>query len=262
MHKRRIVYGVALLSIAFFITGNSNIKFEDSCAINANSSIEVQQEKLLSKQEPKMQKSETRLWSKLKDMTANDEVIVTTSNVMTSNLTTTMTMTSSITTSTTTTTDVAISIFEDEETTIKDEIVVAEIPSECIIIHDNTIEIVHARANQYNVDSYDVVQDTDLCDNSNAIYMFGHNNKSFAILDTVSLDESITLVNDGIPVEYTVERSELGILAENGEDVNLLTDGFNIRYQGYESQKLILITCATGYPSNYRWIVIANRQEE
>ena len=126
-----------------------------------------------------------------------------------------------------------------------------------LIIGDHVIDVVRAKADQQNVDAYDVVQDNDFLSGVNKTYLFGHNNRSFRILDTVNVGDRITLVNEGNYRDYVVQRSELGTIDDLNEDIILFSDNSIIVKREYDVDTIILITCATGYARNYRWVVIA-----
>ena len=111
--------------------------------------------------------------------------------------------------------------------------------------------------NQDMVNTYDVVQDTGLIENTNNTILFGHNNRSFSILEEVNCGEIITLNNFGVEKSYQVEKSELGILSDDETDILTINDGNFVIYQDYVFHALILITCANNYNWNYRWIIVA-----
>lgn len=131
------------------------------------------------------------------------------------------------------------------------------IKSDYIELNKKRIPLAYGEANQQMVDKYDVVQDTGLIENTSNIFMFGHNNRSFGMLDLVNVGDVIKLDNNGVTNKFQVERNELGILTPSETDIAFLSDGENVVYKDYGYKALVLITCATGYARNYRRVVIA-----
>lgn len=131
------------------------------------------------------------------------------------------------------------------------------IPDDSIVIRGNIIPIVYGKADQYTVDTYDVVQDTGLIKGTNNTILFGHNTGSFSILNSLYVGDTIVLDNYGEAKTYVVQRSELAICNEDQTDANFLSDGIGSIYNDYGYPALVLVTCATGYAWNYRWVVIA-----
>lgn len=129
--------------------------------------------------------------------------------------------------------------------------------SDYIVIKGQTIPISYGKATQGMVDANEVVQDTGLIEGTNNTFLFGHNDRSFSILDTVNCGETITINNYGVTKNYQVERSELAILTDDETDIVMFNDGGNVVYRDYGFPALVLITCAGGYGWNYRWIIIA-----
>lgn len=133
--------------------------------------------------------------------------------------------------------------------------------SDYIVIKGNTIPIAYGAATQDMVDTYDVVQDTGLIEDTNNTFLFGHNDLSFSILDTVNCGETITVNNYGVTKNYQVERSELAILTDDETDIIMFSDGNNVVYRDYGFPALVLITCARGYDWNYRWVIVAREMD-
>ena len=131
------------------------------------------------------------------------------------------------------------------------------IPDDSLVIHDNAIPLVYGYVTQDMVDAYDVVQDTGLITGSDNTILLGHSNRSFIVLDSVEVGETIILNNYGDTKYYEVQRSELAILNQEGTDVQFLSDGIIAIRHDYGYPALVLVTCANGYAWNYRWIVIA-----
>ena len=107
------------------------------------------------------------------------------------------------------------------------------------------------------VDKYDVVEDTGFTKNTSNIFIFGHNTRSFGMLDLVNVGDVIKLDNNGTTCKFEVERNEIGILTPKETDIEFLSDGENVVLKDYGYKTLILITCAKGYEWNYRRVVIA-----
>lgn len=128
---------------------------------------------------------------------------------------------------------------------------------DAIIIKDESIPITYGPATQENVDTYDVVQDTEYFSSSNETVLFGHVNKSFEILDSVCVGERIVLRNHGYEKGYIVERSELATLSPNGKNILFLTDNEKILYKDFDNETIILVTCTKDYVWERRWVVIA-----
>lgn len=133
--------------------------------------------------------------------------------------------------------------------------------SDYIVIKGNSIPIAYGVATQDMVDTYDVVQDTGLIEDTNNTFLFGHNDWSFSILDTVNCGETITINNYGVTKNYQVERSELAILTDDETDIIMFSDGNNVVYRDYGFPALVLITCARGYDWNYRWVIVAREMD-
>lgn len=197
----------------------------------------------------------------------------TTTSQLTTMRTTTMTITSTIATTTTTTAtttaEETTAVFvEDQPVEEIDEIIENPEPIEFnyeeiwngIIIHNHVIQTVLCPAFQANVDAYDVIQDIDYLSTEHNISLFGHNTGSFSILESVSVNDTLILVNDGIPSYYEVRRSELGQV--NSEDTDIFScwygDSIFLADTGFE-ETLRLITCSSDHDLSYRWVVIAEK---
>lgn len=128
-------------------------------------------------------------------------------------------------------------------------------PDNCLIINDKIISIVIDEPTQKNVDRYDVVQDNSYFSTDNDIFCFGHNTRSFKILNKVKVDSTITLINDGISQDYIVLRSELGYTNNAETDIISCDDQQLLVSHDYECETLRLITCASKFGRNYRWVV-------
>lgn len=240
---------------------------ENAQIIDSAQDVITQSEKLdNSKKAEKAQKTEeTKKVKKAEKVetstTAENEKIQTTSLSATTVSTTseeTSIITDELTTDTTILTEEMITenecelIYETQE-----EINNNYVDSDFIIIKGNVIPIAYGVATQDMVNTYDVVQDTGLIENTNNTILFGHNNRSFSILEEVNCGEIITLNNFGVEKSYQVEKSELGILSDDETDIVTINDGNFVIYQDYGFHALILITCANNYNWNYRWIIVA-----
>jgi len=153
--------------------------------------------------------------------------------------------------------------FEVEETW-EDEILPEETiidysncPYNCLIINGNPIEVVIDEPNQDNVNCYDVVQDSWWFSNSRDIFFFGHSYGSFSILNSINLDDTITLINYGIPHEYVVFRSDLGYVTDDNLDIISNDDGQYLVSTSYNYETIRLITCASALGSGWRYVITA-----
>lgn len=130
--------------------------------------------------------------------------------------------------------------------------------NDAIIIKDECIAIAYGPATQINVDSNDVLQDTELFSSSNVTYFFGHNFRSFGILNEVEVGEIITVRNYGEEVSYKVDISGEGELVNGGMDIKLFDSGQYVVNNQYEKESIVLITCASVFRPNDRWVIIAS----
>lgn len=131
------------------------------------------------------------------------------------------------------------------------------IKSDYIEFNEKRIPLAYGDATQQMVDKYDVVEDTGFTKNTSNIFIFGHNTRSFGMLDLVNVGDVIKLDNNGTTCKFEVERNEIGILTPKETDIEFLSDGENVVLKDYGYKTLILITCAKGYEWNYRRVVIA-----
>lgn len=129
--------------------------------------------------------------------------------------------------------------------------------NDAIIIKDECIAIAYGPATQTNVDSNDVLQDTELFSSSNVTYFFGHNFRSFGVLEEVEVGEIITVRNYGEEVSYKVDISGKGELVNGGMDIKLFDSGQYVVSNRYDKESIVLITCASVLRPNDRWVVIA-----
>lgn len=131
-----------------------------------------------------------------------------------------------------------------------------------IIINNQVIETVICPSYQENIDAYDVVQDVDYLSKENDIVLIGHNYRSFAIIETIAVGDTVILVNYGVPYYYEVHRSELSYLNYDRTDIFSCEQGDSL-FQGdfgFENT-LRLITCSSDNRPGYQWIVVAERIE-
>lgn len=157
-----------------------------------------------------------------------------------------------------------VELMNQENETKEDEILPEETiidysncPYNCLIINGNPIEVVIDEPNQDNVNCYDVVQDSWWFSNSRDIFFFGHSYGSFSILNSINLDDTITLINYGIPHEYVVFRSDLGYVTDDNLDIISNDDGQYLVSTSYNYETIRLITCASALGSGWRYVITA-----
>ena len=186
------------------------------------------------------------------------EIIVPTVNIVST--TTTMTTITDITTVATTTATPIVT------TEVICDDVATEVPilDNCLYIRDEVIHLSLTDACQQAVDDYDVVYPTGFVCKENTdeeyvahdIYpntvLFGHSYKSFAILNSLCVGETLKLTVNSSQT-YEIQRSEEAYLNDLNTSVIFYSDDTDVLYHDYGYKALILLTCS----ENGRWVIVA-----
>lgn len=169
---------------------------------------------------------------------------------------TTTTETSAITVSTTTQTDITTTVAI--STTVSATTVnTIDIPKDSLLIKENTILLTYGLPDQDMVDNSEAVYDTGLHSNEYNTVIFGHAYKSFTILDSVEVGETIVMNYHGFTKSYEVTRSERATISQDQTEICFISDGKEVVETDYGYHGLVLVTCDKEDEENYRWIVVA-----
>lgn len=188
----------------------------------------------------------------------NENVDITTNNELKKieNHTTTATNSSAMTVSTTTQTDITttVAISTTVSATTVNNI---DIPNDSLLIKENTIFLTYGIPNQDLVDNSEAVYDTGEHSNEYNTVIFGHAYKSFTILDSVEVGETIFMNYHGFTKSYEVTRSERATISQNETEIRFVSDNEEVVKTNYGYHGLVLVTCDKQDDVNYRWIVVA-----
>lgn len=191
-------------------------------------------------------------------MQNNNENINITTNYESKNFVdhTTTTENSAMTVSTTTQTDITttVAISTTVSATTVNNI---DIPKDSLLIKDNAILLTYGLPDQDMVDNSEAVYDTGKHSNEYNTVIFGHAYKSFTILDSVEVGETIVMNYHGFVKSYEVTRSERATINHDETEIKFISDGKEVVGTDYGYHGLVLVTCDKEDDENYRWIVVA-----
>ena len=129
----------------------------------------------------------------------------------------------------------------------------------CIFFAGRVIPFVRCKPTQGNVNAYDIVEDTNVFSTKYNKFFFGHNTRSFKYLYDVNVGNEIFLKEGRKICKYVVFRAEYAELNTDASDAFSCEDGISLVETCFGTETIRLFTCAKGYPSYYRWIIIAEK---
>lgn len=201
--------------------------------------------------------------------------IVTTTSSTTSTSTTTLLTSKIITTSTTTITSTTTTVTQliiTTKTITEPVVTIKEIPTkfelyDALLIRDRVIPLTFAEMRQSIIDNCEVLYPTGYVFNVNTdheyieepknVYpntiLFGHNYKSFSILNSLTVGETFDIDVHGQRTTYEIQRSEDAYLNDAWTKVYFYSDDLDILNTDYGYDALILFTCS----NRGRWIIVA-----